>query len=258
MQVQKTELQQKYLTSLNNITQIKAELEQLNTRKKQLEQNNLEVSNSEKNQIQEGQQAISLLEKEVADNSMIKSPHAGCILEITASVGQYFNPGNSLGTLQTARTASDMMSVTYFAVRDGKKIHPGMKILITPDTVKRTRFGGIVGTITNISPFPVTTEGATSMIGNSEVAQRLMDREGGKIEAIAELTLDSQTFSGYKWSSSDGPQLEISLGTTTTVRVTVEERSPITFVLPILRDWSGLSKASLLTKTFWSYSSFAY
>ena len=253
LQLQETELQQKYLTNLNNITQIIADLEQLNTRSKQLEQNNLEASNTEKNQIQAGQQAIARLEKEVADNSIIKSPHAGCILEITASVGQYLNPGNGLGTLQTTGTAtSDMMSVTYFAVRDGKKIHPGMKILITPDTVKRTRFGGIVGTITNVSPFPVTTEGATSVIGNSEVVQRLMDREGGKIEAIAELTVDSQTFSGYKWSSSNGPRLVISPGTTTTVRVTVEERSPITFVLPILREWSGLSNASLLEKSTWS------
>ena len=243
LQVQKTELQQQYLDNLNNITQIKAELEQLNTRSKQLEQNNLEASNIEKNQIQEIQQAIARLEKEVADNSIIKSRHAGCILEITASVGQYLNPGNSLGTLQTKGTAKDMMSVAYFAVRDGKKIHPGMKILVTPDTVKRTRFGGIVGTITDVSPFPVTTEGATSVIGNSEVAQRLMEREGGKIEALAKLTVDLHTFSGYQWSSSEGPQLEISPGTTTTVRVTVEERSPLTFVLPILREWSGLSKA---------------
>ena len=244
LQVQQTELQQKYLDNLHNITQIKAELEQLNIRSKQLEQNNLEARNTENNQIQTGQRAIARLAKEVADNSMIKSPHQGCILEITASVGQYLNPGSSLGTLQTTATASDMMSVNYFAVRDGKKIHPGMKILITPDTVKRTRFGGIVGKITNISPFPVTTEGATSVIGNSEVAQRLMDQEGGKIEAIAKLTVESKTFSGYKWSSSEGPQLKISPGTTTTVRVTVEERSPITFVLPILREWSGLTEAS--------------
>jgi HlyD family secretion protein len=67
-----------------------------------------------------------------------------------------------------------------------------------------------------------------------------MDREGGKREAIAQLKIDPKTFSGYKWSSSNGPKLTISTGTTTTVRVTVEERSPITFVLPILKEWSGI------------------
>ncbi|WP_414578529.1 NHLP bacteriocin system secretion protein [Anabaena sp. CCY 9402-a] len=240
LRVQETEQQQKYLENNNNITQINAELEKLNTRSKQLEQNNLEAVNTEKNQIQELQQAIARWEQEVAENSTIKSPHAGCIVEITATVGQYLSPGNRLGTLQTSGQASEMMSVAYFRVQDGKQIKPGMPILITPDTVKRARFGGIVGEIKQVSAFPVTSEGASSVVGNPELVQKVMDGEGGKIEAIAQLKLDPKTFSGYKWSSSNGPKLAISPGTTTTVRVTVEERSPITFVLPILKEWSGI------------------
>lgn len=240
LQVQKTEVQQKHQQNINNITQVKAELEKLNTRSKQLEQNNLEANNSEKNQIQEVQQTIARLQKQVANNSIIKSPHAGCILETTATAGQYLNPGTQLGTLQIGGKASETMSVAYFAVENGKKIRPGMKILITPDTVKRTRYGGIVGKITEVSPLPVTLQGATSVVGNSEVVQKLMSNEGGKIEAVAKLELDSKTPSGYKWSSSKGPQSDISPGTTTTVRVTVEERAPITFVLPILRELSGV------------------
>ena len=58
------------------------------------------------------------------------------------------------------------------------------------------------------------------------------------------IKVKSKTFSGYKWSSSERAQLKISPGTTTTVRVTVEERSPMTFILPILREWSGLTEAS--------------
>ncbi|MEL6462361.1 MAG: NHLP bacteriocin system secretion protein [Cyanobacteria bacterium J06621_15] len=240
LQLQKTQLQQKYQENLNNITQIKAELEKLNIQSKRLEQDNLEASNTEKNKIQEALQNIARLRKEVADNSMIKSPHAGCILEITATVGQYLQPGTRLGTLQISKEVNDSKSVAYFAVADGKKIKPRMRILITPDTVKRTRFGGIVGEVVEVSPFPVTYEGATSVVGNPEVVNTIMGKEGGKIEVVAKLKLDSDTFSGYKWSSSQGPNLEISSGTTVTVRVTVEERSPISFVLPILREWSGV------------------
>ena len=240
LRVQEAELQQKYLENLNKIAELKAELEKLDTRSKQLEQDNLEATNNEENQIQEVEQAIARLQKEVADNSEIKSPQTGCIVEISATVGQYVNLGTRLGSLQTAGKASEMMSVAYFAVEDGKKIQRGMRILITPDTVKRTRFGGIVGEIVNVSPFPVTSEAASSVVGNPEVVQKLMGEVGGKIEASARLKLNRETFSGYKWSSSDGPRLEISPGTTTTVRVTVEERSPITWVLPILREWSGI------------------
>ena len=124
---------------------------------------------------------------------------------------------------------------------DGKKIQPGMKVLITPDTVKRTRYGGIMGEITEVSPFPVTSETATSVVGNPEVVQQVIGQEGGKVEVLAQLITESTTYSGYKWSSSEGPELEISPGTTTTVRVIVEELSPITFILPILREWSGMN-----------------
>lgn len=242
LNVQKTEIQQKYLENLNNISQINTDLEKLNSQKKQLEQNNLEATNSEINQIQEVEQQIARLQKEVADSSTLKSPSTGCILEITASVGQYLTPGTRLGTLQTSRQAKEMMSVAYFRVEDGKQIRPGMRILITPDTVKRSRFGGIVGKITKVSSFPVTAAGASSVVGNPEIVEKLMGEEGGKIEVIAELNVDQKTFSGYEWSSSDGPKLAISPGTTTNVRVTVEERSPITFVLPILKEWSGIDK----------------
>ncbi|HAC65798.1 MAG TPA: NHLP bacteriocin system secretion protein [Cyanothece sp. UBA12306] len=237
---QETELQQKYRDNLNSVSQLKAELEELETRSKRVEQENIESTYLENNQIQETQQAIARLEKEVSDNSIIKSSQAGCILEISASVGQYVNPGTNLGTLQRKPDADHMMAVTYFAVEDGKKIQPGMRILITPDTVKPERFGGIIGQITDISTFPVTSQGVASLIGHPEMAKKLIGQEGGKLEILAKLESDPQTFSGYKWSSSTGPQLNISSGTTTTVKVIIEERTPISFILPIIREWTGV------------------
>lgn len=120
------------------------------------------------------------------------------------------------------------------------KIQPGMTLQITPETVKRERFGGIVGTVMNVSSFPITKEAAANVVGNPDVVQGLVSDKAGLIQVYADLKFDSATFTGYQWSSSKGPQLKISPGTTTTVRVKVEERAPITFVLPILRSNSGV------------------
>lgn len=112
---------------------------------------------------------------------------------------------------------------------------------ITPQTVKRERFGGIVGTVANVSAFPITQEAVAKEVGNPELAAGLVsDKQDGVLQVLGNLELDTQTASGYKWSSSAGPQLKISSGTTTVVRVTVEERAPITFVFPILRSVSGI------------------
>jgi HlyD family secretion protein len=115
-----------------------------------------------------------------------------------------------------------------------------MKVQIAPDPVERQRFGSILGTVTSVSAFLVTKEGVASRIGNTEVVNALMTQGRPAIEVVATLEPDAATFSGYRWSSSRGPELRMTPGTTTTGRVVVEQRAPITYLLPFLRDISGL------------------
>ena len=60
------------------------------------------------------------------------------------------------------------------------------------------------------------------------------------ILVYGDLTPDESTPSGYAWSSSTGPALRLTPGTTTRVRVVVEQRSPLSFILPILRESTGV------------------
>ncbi|MFN6566790.1 NHLP bacteriocin system secretion protein [Dendronalium sp. ChiSLP03b] len=144
------------------------------------------------------------------------------------------------GAIAAQQRVSQRVSVAFFPVGDGKQIQPGMKVQITPSTVQRERFGGIIGAVTDVSAFTVTKESALSVVGNSEFVQAFMS-QGPQIQVTAQLQPDASTFSGYKWSSSQGPQLQVTPGTTTTVQVTVEERAPTTFVLPLLKSWSGIN-----------------
>ncbi|MBE8965191.1 hypothetical protein IQ277_02720 [Nostocales cyanobacterium LEGE 12452] len=51
-----------------------------------------------------------------------------------------------------------------------------MKLQVTPSTVQRKRFGDIIGAVTDVSAFPVTKEGALSVVGSSELVQGLMSQ----------------------------------------------------------------------------------
>jgi HlyD family secretion protein len=241
LDVSETEAQQRYLQNLSSVGELQAQLKDLETKSKSLEQENLEALNNRVNQIEEVKRAIAQLERQVAENSQIVSVSSGCVLEVTAVEGQILSPGSHLGTINTNGKNTSMVAVSYFNIKDGKQIKPGMKVQITPDTVKRERFGGIIGNITTVSTLPVTKEGANSVIGNPDLVAKLMPSGGGEIEVRAEMTIDPSTFSGYRWSSSQGPELKISAGTTTTVRVKVEEVAPITYVLPILREFTGIN-----------------
>lgn len=241
LEIKETETQQKYLENLSTISQLKAELQQLDTQAKILEQQNLEASAGRKNPIQEVKHSIAQLEKKLEYNQQIKSPYSGCILELTADNSSVLNPGDRLGSIKVDDVSDSISSVAYFPVGDGKKIQSGMKIYITPDSVRRERFGGIVGTVTKVSAFPITKQGASSLVGNAEVVEEIVSQVGSVIAVQAQLELDSATPSGYKWSSSTGPKnLKVSSGTTTIARVTVEKQAPIALILPILREWSGI------------------
>lgn len=241
LEIKETETQQKYQENISTISQLKAELQQLDTQVKILEQDNLQASVGRKNPIQEVKHSIAQLEKKLEFNQQIKSPYSGCILELTADNSSVLKPGDLLGSIKIDSISDSVSSVAYFPVGDGKKIKSGMDIFITPDTVKRERFGGIVGTVTNVSTYPITKQGASSIVGNAEVIEEIISKVGTVIAVQANLQLDSSTSSGYKWSSSNGPEnLSITSGTTTITRVTLEKQAPITLVLPILREWSGL------------------
>jgi HlyD family secretion protein len=132
-----------------------------------------------------------------------------------------------------------LIGVAYFRVGDGKRIDMDTPLRITPATVERERFGSIEATVTTVSPFAVTTDAVASVVGNEDVARELL-QQTTKIQVYADLQRDPRSHTGFKWTSGTGPDTEISAGTTTTVRATIEYRRPITFVIPLLRRWSGI------------------
>ena len=240
LDLKETQTEQDYRQNLSTISDLQAQVKELDSKQASVAQQDLENATTRKKEIQEVKREISQLELQLGNNSQIISQYSGRILEITLTPGQVVSAGTRLATIEAENPKSKLVAVTYFPVADGKKIQPGMTMQITPQTVKRERFGGMLANVTNISRFPITKEAAASEVGNAEVVEGLIAQQQGLIQVFSDLEPDSTTPSGYKWSSSIGPQMKISSGTTTIVRVKVEERAPITFVLPILRSVSGI------------------
>lgn len=239
LDVKEADAQRQFLENLNSIQEIQAQLKELDTKKASQAQQDLDAVTNRKKEIQETQREIAQLQLQLKNTSQITSNYTGRVIELSTTPGQLIAQGNTIGSIEAQERSAKLMSVTFFAPGEGKKLKPGMKLQITPTTVKREEFGGIVGTVSNISAFPVTQEGAVSLVGSAEVVKGLLS-QGPQLQAFATLQPDTSTFSGWKWSSSKGPRQKITSGTPTTVRVTVEERAPISFVFPILKSWTGV------------------
>jgi HlyD family secretion protein len=238
LSLKKTQSKQQYQNNLSNVIQTKAELKDLERQQQELFQLTFQDKIIRENKIQETQHNIARLQKQYNDNREIKSPLTGCILELNLSKGGVIEIGKRIGSI-SLNDSLTMIGVGYFSIGEGKKIELGMKAQVTPDNVKRERFGGIIGTVKEVSPFPITKEAASKIIGNSEIVENL-EEKGALIEVKIDLETSQSNVSGYQWSSSSGPQFKITEGTTSAIRINVEKRRPITFILPILREWTGI------------------
>jgi len=236
-----------YRDNDSKISSLKAQLQQidgqlhgLQTQLSSLKRQTLDSSTARHNQIVDVKTRIAASELELKKNGEIVSNYSGRVAEVFATEGQVLAAASRLLSLNIQDPNSAMVSVSYFPAKDGKNIQLGMAAQITPDNVERNRFGGMLATVISVSPLPVTKEGALNTVGNSEMVQGLLTGPGAWVEVTARLQDDPSTVSGYRWSSSRGPKLTMSPGTTTTTRVTVERRTPASYVVPSLRDASGI------------------
>jgi HlyD family secretion protein len=244
IQVKQVDIERQYQQSLNTIDELNSKLQDVNSQLAKLEQDELEAQINRNNKIADVRRRIAQLETEIELKSKIISDYDGKILELSVVPGQIVSGGSRLGSINSQGTDAKLMSVIYFADKDGKQVREGMEVQVTPSLVKRERFGGILGHVQTVTPFPVTVQDMSTMIGNQNLAENMAQTlvsGGGKapVQVFAQLQT-ADTNSGYQWSSSRGPNIQLSPGTTVQVRVKVGEIAPIAYVIPIFRSITGI------------------
>ncbi len=233
------ENQAKILEYQAQLKQVEGQTKQLETRFSMLERENLDATTARQTQMAELKARIAQNELQLSRSGDVISTYSGKIVEVFASAGQVLPVGAALLSLEIQDGDRSLISLMYFPVRDGKKIQPGMSVLVTPDTVEMERYGGVLGKVTAVSALPVTREGVLRTFGNAELVHGIMG-DGAWLEVTAELEADPSASSAYRWSSSRGPDIKLSAGLTVQARVTIEKRTPATYLIPLLREGSGI------------------
>jgi biotin carboxyl carrier protein len=194
-----------------------------------------EIIAGQQRKITQQERLIASLEYDLDANSKVLSPMNGRVLEITAQEGELIEKGARLLTLErTEDAAKDIEAIIYIDPNEGKKVVPGMKIFISPSSVKRGESGSIFGKVTEVSEFPASPQGMMRSLQNEKLVQSLSS-EGAPFEIHADLISDSTTASGYRWSSGKGPPMKLQSGTLCTGSIIIEEQRPVNLVIPWLK-----------------------
>ena len=218
--------------------------DEINRRNRELTQlqYEMEAANSQREQnVKEQQNQILSRQEEIERTSLIRAPISGCVVDRGIHRGEVVQPGATLFTLQKKGNSEDLESLAFFPAKDGKRLKVGQRLRVSPTTTKQQRHGGIEGSIAKISLLPIRDEAIVKRLGVRSLLDSVSSQQGAAlIEVSTTLERDAGTPSGYDWGGSIGPSMQLTAGTTTKVRVLVEERRPISYIIPILRDLTGI------------------
>ncbi|MCG8458800.1 MAG: NHLP bacteriocin system secretion protein, partial [Holophagales bacterium] len=184
--------------------------------------------------------SFAQIERKIGSTTRVSSEYNGRVLEVMTEPGQIVQRGQPVLSLDLeGNVIQDLIAVIFVPSVHGKKIKPGMEIQIAPTTVAQEEFGMMLGRVTFASNYPATPRGMQRVLKNQQLVAAL-SAGGAPYEIHAELVVDPNTLSQYRWTSSEGPPTRIQSGTVAAGFITVKSQRPIARLLPILRKWSGI------------------
>lgn len=194
------------------------------------------IANAEQ-QVREAERRVDTIAERLERGTRIRSPESGRVTEIQVSSGTIIRRGQTAISFESEGEGLELL--LYVPPQHGKNVEPGMEAQVSPNTAESREFGTIVGEVVTVSDFPATPDGMRAVLQNDNLVRQFSQR-GAPYRVVIRLARDPNTVSGYEWTSDKGGDLSLSSGTISTADITVRSQKPITMVIPLLREWTGL------------------
>lgn len=167
----------------------------------------------------------------------IRATRSGKVSSIEVATGKMVAKGGLVLTMLNEDSEGDtscVNAVCYVKLGDAKKLKPGMLTYVFPSTVNKEEYGHIVGKVQSVSDHVATNTEMHGQLGSESLVEAF-SKEGPVVEVICELQRDTNTKSGYHWSSEKGNIIELSQGTMLDATIITEEKKPIDLLIPYIK-----------------------
>lgn len=168
----------------------------------------------------------------------IVSPRDGHVIEVLISKGDVVTANQPVLSVEEPERILEAL-IFMPPQSEAERIKPEMPVQLSPVTAAKQRYGYLIGKVTSVSKYPSSEQGMLNIFNNPALVRDL-SKQGSPIAVTVALIPDSDTKSGYSWSSTAAKHLELSSGTLTSATFTVEVQKPISLLIPILKHAVGL------------------
>jgi len=243
-------LSQEVVSTSDRNTQLQVELDDLAIREKDVisayTKVKLDIDTEQQQRrfrIDNTRREVRVTEAKLKYQGHLTAKRDGSVLDLQVIRGQTVKPGQRLGTLgaasATGRNSTVLRAIAYFHPADARRLQHNQGIEVVPDWQQRGRFGGIQAIVERVSLLPATPEDINTTMGNPPLAQSLV-ASGPVIRTEIDLLPGRRSDDGYRWTLSKGSSVfPIREGLTLKAHAYVEWRTPVSYLLPVLRDLTG-------------------
>jgi HlyD family secretion protein len=243
-------LSQEVVSTSDRNTQLQVELDDLAIREKDVisayTKVKLDIDTEQQQRrfrIDNTRREVRVTEAKLKYQGHLTAKRDGSVLDLQVIRGQTVKPGQRLGTLgsasATGQNNTPLRAIAYFHPADARRLQHNQGIEVVPDWQQRGRFGGIQAVVERVSLLPATPEDINTTMGNPPLAQSLV-ASGPVIRTEIDLLPGRRSDDGYRWTLSKGSSVfPIREGLTLKAHAYVEWRTPVSYLLPVLRDLTG-------------------
>jgi len=179
---------------------------------------------------------ITSAQGELASATEIRSAYTGKVIEVKVYPGVLVGSGEPVVSLEPS--AGGIEAIAYVNAVQAKEVRKGMSAELVPSLVKREEYGFVRARVVSVADFPATRAAMLRTFENDAVVQTLTTA-GAVSEVRLAMESDSTTPSGFRWSSSRGPSVQLTSGTFCKASIVTREQRPIELVAPFLRRKLG-------------------
>lgn len=208
-----------------------------------LEAREIRRGNEQEARISESEARLHAAERQAGElgalieTQRILAPVSGKITEIKATIGAVLRPGTPLVSIETGERNLELLM--YLPSAEGKRVEPGMEVLISPNTVRREQHGSMRGVVESVSSFPASLDSIVATLQNRELAQSVA-ASGPPYAGRVSFVPDPGTASGFAWTSPKAASQTVTAGTLATAEVKISGQAPITLAVPLIKEVLGL------------------
>lgn len=171
--------------------------------------------------------AIARMRTTSGDIVALRAPAAGRLAQRSPQLGSFLRSGDAIAAIEPIAAAPT--AVVFVPVETDRRVSTGMPVRLSPADARPDVFGFLRGHVTYAAPFPASQDRIKAALQNDAVASGFLPDVPVREVHIA-LDVDAQ--GDLIWSGMRNSRRALSPGTPCYATIVVENRRPISFILP--------------------------